>query len=203
MFWNRINFFLFERFVASGWPVGGLWVMVGYDVCMGALDKIDGVDRVLLREYGRKSPVELEQLTGVPALEVAQRLERVLGERDFLGVDARIGVLLHRLDGMVAELEGRLEGVSDRNLGSVVNAAAGAIGRQLGVLKVLREESRVDLERVERVYADELVRIVELSFERLLGRLEERYPDADSVGLREEFGVLLGVVAGEVDGGVL
>ena len=176
---------------------------VGYDVCMGALDKLDGVDRVLLREYGRRSPQELEVLTGVPALEVAQRLERVLGERDFLGVDARIGVLLHRLDGMVAELEGRLSGVSDRNLGSVVNAAAGAIGRQLGVLKVLREESRVDVERVQRVYADELVRIVELSFERLLGRLEERFPDADSGGLREEFGVLLGVVAGEVDGGVL
>ena len=43
------------------------------------------VDRFLVRNYGRKSPLELEAVTGVPALEVAQRLERVLGERDFLG----------------------------------------------------------------------------------------------------------------------
>lgn len=164
---------------------------------------MDDVDRLLLREYGRRSPAELETLTGVPALEVAQRLERVLGERDFLGEDARIGVLLHRLDVMVAEVESRLEGVSDRNLGAVVNAAAGAIGRQLKVLADLRDRSRVDLERVQSVYARELVRIVELSFERLLGRLEERFPDVGMDDLRGEFEELIGVVARDVDDGVV
>lgn len=174
-----------------------MFVASGYDVCM------DEVDRLLLREYGRKSPAELELLTGVPALEVGQRLERVLGERDFLGEDARIGVLLHRLDLMVAEIEGRLPDLSDRNIGAVVNAAAGAIGRQLRVLQDLRDRSAVDLERVQRVYADELVRIVELSFERLLGRLEERYPDIESDDLRSEFEGLIVTVAREVDDGVV
>ena len=56
---------------------------------VGGVCLVDDVDRLLLREYGRRSPAELETLTGVPALEVAQRLERVLGERDFLG--ARYG----------------------------------------------------------------------------------------------------------------
>lgn len=164
---------------------------------------MDDVDRLLLREYGRRSPQELEVLTGVPALEVAQRLERVLGERDFLGEDARIGVLLHRLDGMVAEVESRLAGVSDRNLGAVVNAAAGAIGRQLRVLADLRDRSVVDLERVQSVYARELVRIVELSFERLLGRLEERFPDVGVEDLRSEFEGLILSVAADVDSGSL
>jgi hypothetical protein len=164
---------------------------------------MDEVDRLLLREYGRRSPQDLEVLTGVPALEVAQRLERVLGERDFLGEDARIGVLLHRLDGMVAEVESRLSGVKDRDLGGVVNAAAGAIGRQLKVLADLRDRSKVDLERVQRVYADELVRIVELSFERMLGRLEERFPGVDADGLRSDFEGLILLVAREVDDGVV
>jgi hypothetical protein len=162
---------------------------------------LDFVDRVLLREYGRKSPKELEALTGVPAVEVAQRLERLLGERDFLGEDAAIRVLLHRLDLMVAEVESRLSGVSDRNVGAVVNAAAGAIGRQLRVLQDLRDRSRVDLERVQAVYAAELVRIVELSFERLLGRLEERFPEVSADELRSEFESVILAVAAEVDEG--
>lgn len=162
---------------------------------------LDSVDRVLLREYGRKSPRELELLTGVPALEVGQRLEKLLGERDFLGEDAAIRVLLHRLDSMVAEVEGRLSGVSDRNVGAVVNAAAGAIGRQLRVLQDLRDRSAVDLERVQSVYAQELVRIVELSFERLLGRLEERFDGVSADELRSEFEVVIGLVAAEVDEG--
>jgi hypothetical protein len=163
------------------------------------LERVGEVDRILIREYGRKSPVELEALTGVPALEVAQRLERLLGERNFLSEDAAIRVLLFRLDSMVAEVESRLSDVSDRNVGAVVNAAAGAIGRQLRVLQDLRDRSVVDLERVQGVYARELVRIVELSFERLLGRLEERFDGVSADELRAEFESVILLVASEVD----
>lgn len=163
------------------------------------LERVDEVDRLLIREYGRRSPRELEELTGVPALECAQRLERILGERNFLSEDAAIRVLLFRLDSMVAEVESRLPDVSDRNVGAVVNAAAGAIGRQLRVLQDLRDRSVVDLERVQGLYAAELVRIVELSFERLLGRLEERFPEVSADELRLEFESVIVQVAGEVD----
>lgn len=163
------------------------------------IERVGEVDRILIREYGRKSPAELEVLTGVPALEVAQRLERLLGERNFLSEDAAIRVLLFRLDSMVAEVESRLSDVSDRNVGAVVNAAAGAIGRQLRVLQDLRDRSVVDLERVQGVYARELVRIVELSFERLLGRLEERFDGVSADELRAEFESVILTVAGEVD----
>jgi len=90
--------------------------------------------------------------------------------------------------------------VSDRNIGAVVNAAAGAIGRQLKVLADLRDRSVVDLERVQLVYARELVRIVELSFERLLGRLEERFDGVSADELRGEFESVILQVAAEVDG---
>ena len=163
------------------------------------LERVDEVDRLLIREYGRKSPRELEVLTGVPALEVAQRLERLLGERNFLSEDAAIRVLLFRLDSMVAEVESRLVDVSDRNIGAVVNAAAGAIGRQLRVLSDLRDRSVVDLDRVQGLYARELVRIVELSFERLLGRLEERFEGVSADELRAEFESVILLVASEVD----
>lgn len=163
------------------------------------LERVDEVDRILVREYGRRSPRELEELTGVPALECAQRLERILGERNFLSEDAAIRVLLFRLDSMVAEVESRLSDVSDRNVGAVVNAAAGAIGRQLRVLQDLRDRSVVDLERVQGVYARELVRIVELSFERMVGKLSERFGDVDVDDIRKEFEETILVVAREID----
>jgi hypothetical protein len=157
------------------------------------------VDRFLVRNYGRKSPAELEVVTGVPALEVAQRLERVLGERDFLGDVGRVSVLLARLDGLVAEVEERLPGLSDRNLAPAVNAAAGALGRQLRVLEGWRDDVSRDLEVVNGVYARELVGIVERAFERLLGRLEERF-GVSGDDLRVEFEGLVLEVAGEYDG---
>ena len=110
-----------------------------------------------------------------------------------------IRVLLFRLDSMVAEVESRLVDVSDRNIGAVVNAAAGAIGRQLKVLGDLRDRSVVDLERVQGLYARELVRIVELSFERLLGRLEERFPGVDGSDIQREFEEAILLVAREFD----
>ena len=126
-------------------------------------------------------------------------MERILGERNFLSEDAAIRVLLFRLDSMVAEVESRLVDVSDRNIGAVVNAAAGAIGRQLKVLSDLRDRSVVDLERVQGLYARELVRIVELSFERLLGRLEERFPGVDGSDIQREFEETILLVAREFD----
>jgi hypothetical protein len=158
------------------------------------------VDRFLIRNYGRLSPVELSERTGLEAVVVAQRLERVLGERDFLGEEARVGVLLARLDGLVAEVEERLPGLSDRNLAPAVNAAAGAIGRVLRELRDLRERNQVDVVRVNGVYAGVLVQIVERAFERLVGRLEERF-GVDGVELRGEFLELLEVVSGEFEDG--
>ena len=80
-----------------------------------------------------------------------------------------------------------------------MNAAAGAIGRQLKVLGDLRDRSVVDLERVQGLYARELVRIVELSFERLLGRLEERFPGVDGSDIQREFEETILLVAREFD----
>jgi hypothetical protein len=126
-------------------------------------------------------------------------LERVLGERDFLGDVGRVSVLLARLDGLVAEVEERLPGLSDRNLAPAVNAAAGALGRQLRVLEGWRDDVSKDLEVVNGVYAQVLVGIVERAFERLLGRLEERF-GVSGEDLRSEFEGLVLEVAGEFDG---
>jgi hypothetical protein len=80
-----------------------------------------------------------------------------------------------------------------------VNAAAGALGRQLRVLEGLRDAGVKDLEVVNGVYARELVGIVERAFERLLGRLEERF-GVSGEDLRVEFEGVILEVAGEYDG---
>lgn len=157
------------------------------------------VDQKLITGYGNKTPTELAEETGLTPIEVAKRTAELLGERDYLAEDARISVLVNRLDSMAAEIERRLPGMSDRNVATSVNAAAGALGRTLKELRELRRESKVDLEALQNRYAQTMVSIVEASFNRMLGRLAERYPDQDPMELQAEFQGLILEVSKEYD----
>jgi hypothetical protein len=157
------------------------------------------VDQKLISGYGSKTPAELAEETGMTAIEVVKRTQEILGERDYLGEDAKVQVVIQRLDSMSAEVERRLPGMSDRNIAAAVNSSAGALGRVLAELRKLREESRVDLDALSNKYAQTMVAIVEASFNRMLGALQERYPDADPLDLQAEFQGLILEVSKEYD----
>jgi hypothetical protein len=166
---------------------------------MGKGKKELPVDQKLITGYGNKTPAELAEETGLTPIEVAKRTAELLGERDYLAEEARIAVLVNRLDSMSAEIERRLPGMSDRNIATSVNAAAGALGRTLKELREMRKESKVDLDALQSRYAQTMVSIVEASFNRLLGRLMERYPAEDPMELQGEFQALMLEVSKEYD----
>jgi hypothetical protein len=58
-------------------------------------------------------------------------------------------------------------------------------------LREIRKESKVDLDALQSRYAQTMVSIVEASFNRLLGRLMERYPAEDPMELQGEFQALM------------
>jgi hypothetical protein len=153
------------------------------------------LDQRLISMYGNKSPKEIGELVGLSPIEVAKRTEEILGERDYLREDAKVQILMNRLDSLSAEIESRVPEMSDRNLSAAVNSAAGALGRVLAELRKIRQESRTDIEAVTNRYAREMVTIVEASFNQMLGRLVERYPEESPDSLRAEFQEIILAVA--------
>lgn len=159
----------------------------------------NSIDQTLIRFYGVKSPEEIAEITGISAISIAKRTEEALGRRDYLGEAARIQLLMAKLEGMADEIQQRLPDMSDRNVSAAVNAAAGAMGRVLGQLTKIQAANRVDLDAVHSRYADEMVRIVEASYNRQLGKLAERYPDVPQEDLEAEFHELVLTVSREAD----
>jgi hypothetical protein len=166
---------------------------------MGKGKKELPVDQKLIAFYGSKTPTEIAEETGLTAIEVAKRTEQLLGERDYLSEDAKVQVVIQRLDTISAEIERRLPSMSDRNIAAAANASAGALGRVLKELRELRKESKVDMDALSARYAQTMVSIVEASFNRLLGRLMERYPAEDPMELQGEFQALMLEVSREYD----
>jgi hypothetical protein len=166
---------------------------------MGKGKKELPVDQKLIAFYGSKTPTEIAEETGLTAIEVAKRTEQLLGERDYLSEDAKVQVVIQRLDTISAEIERRLPSMSDRNIAAAANASAGALGRVLKELRELRKESKVDMDALSARYAQTMVSIVEASFNRLLGRLMERYPAEDPMELQGEFQALMLEVSKEYD----
>jgi hypothetical protein len=144
------------------------------------------IDQKLISYYGSKTPTEIEELTGIPAAEVMKRTQEILGERDYLGEDAKVQVVISRLDAISAEIERRMPSFSDRNIAAAANAAAGSLGRVLAEMRKIREESKVDLEAITNRQARELVSIVESAMQRSIGSLKARYPEIDAAALEAE-----------------
>ena len=122
---------------------------------------LSSVDRLLLK-FARRSPGELEVLTGIPAGECVERLGVLLGDGDWLSDRQEERLLLLELDGLKSRILDEL----DRVEGSGDFVAAAGVA-----LRALREiGSRLDLRR--RVVDDEIGRISEAQA-RIFGRAFE------------------------------
>jgi hypothetical protein len=157
------------------------------------------LDQRLISMYGNKTPTEIAELVGLSPIEVAKRTEEILGERDYLREDAKVQILMNRLDSLSAEIESRVPEMSDRNLSAAVNSAAGALGRVLAELRKIRTESKVDLDAVNNRAAREMVVIVEKALQRSIGSLAVRYPEIDGAELELELQGHIRDIAREYD----
>lgn len=156
-------------------------------------------DAILIRYYSLKSPQEIGDLTGIDPAEVMRRTKTLLGTRDYLGESAKIGAILFRMESLFAELEGRMEDASNRDVAAIANSAAGLGGRMLAEMRKLREEAQNDAEIALQSYSRKFVDLIERAYYTQLGKLSERYPKVDQAELKEEFQDVILEISAEMD----
>lgn len=157
------------------------------------------MDQILIRDYGRLTPEEIGEKTGIDPLEVAKRTEAALGKRDYLSEDAHMKITMLRLESMAEELESRLPNMKDKDVSAAVNSAAGALGRVLKEVREIRRDSEADAAAMEQSYGLAMTRIIERAHDRMLGALSVKYPNVDQDDLKADFQEFILEVAREYD----
>lgn len=163
---------------------------------------VSRVNRILVDGFGVRSAEELSELTGIPAGEVAKRQQEIYSSIDKLTIAEKRAKLILQLEDLVAELNDRVRSSSDRNAAALANAARGSVATVLKELERMERADRADIEAINVRRAHELRSLVEGTFFQLLGRLEERFPEADVVEVEAEFLELLSAQARRADGAV-
>lgn len=157
------------------------------------------IDQKLINMAGAYSPVEIAAETGLAPEEVAQRTLEIMNSIDYFTIEqmqARSMILLNRL---ISEAMNRLESVSDRNLGALLNSTGGNLQRSLKELQELQKRSEQNGAAMEQAYARRLLVIVDRAFDRQLGKLSAKYPDEDPRELAEDFQRTILEIAREID----
>ena len=162
-------------------------------------ENLTSLDQKLIQYAGAYSPAEIGEMTGLSAEEVAKRTMLVLNSVDYFTVQqmrARSMILLNRL---IAEAMGRLESVSDRNLGALLNSTGGNLQRTLKELADLEKQAEKNSSAMEKAYAKRLLGIVDEAFGRYLGQLSAMYPGEDPRDIAEGFQRTIMEIAREID----
>lgn len=156
------------------------------------------IDSYLVQYAGVRSPRDIGEETGLSAEEVARRTQEIL-DRVTLTNAQRRAKLIFQLDEVTAEMASRYKTARDEDLARLGNTAAGAVGRILGELRAMEKDAKEDQDELERAYARQLVRIVEASFNRYLGKLEAKFPELDRAQMEMDFQDMIVSVAAEWD----
>lgn len=157
------------------------------------------LDRRLIELYAKGRSIEqVSEDTGIPPEQVASRTELAL-RRDLFSEDARILLILRKLEEMADEIHSRVPTMSDRNISAAVNAAAGAFQRVLTELRKLRAEGQADLDTVSKRHKEAFLQIIDRATQRTIGSLSERFSDVPVEDIESEFREHILTVAREVD----
>lgn len=162
-------------------------------------ENLTSIDQKLIQMAGAYSPAEIAEQTGLSPEDVAKRTIEVLNSIDYFTIEqmqARSMILLNRL---ISEAMNRLESVSDRNLGALLNSTGGNLQRNLKELQGLQAQSQKNGAAMEQAYAKRLLVIVDRAFDRHLGKLSAKYPDEDPREIAESFQRTILEIAREID----
>lgn len=157
-------------------------------------DELERVDYTksqrMLIKHAHLSPVEIEQKTGIPAIEAAQALAELLSNRSWLSMRQEERLLLIEMNDLVVELKERLANVADdeayAKLAKVVVDALGGIGDRLDAQ---RKNVDVDIAEIERAQAHVFGRAYDSALKYIEEKLVDEHPDVtpgEIHGLRYE-----------------
>ena len=136
------------------------------------------LDELLLRN-ARKSPEQIEAVTGIPAEQAMERLAFLLRSRDWMTEKQEKRLLLIELGDLIDGVKERMEHASEQYYADTANVALRGyeqIGKRLDAQTAITEEEMAEITRVQaEVYIDTLREVVSMTIDYVA----EAYPDMD------------------------
>lgn len=145
---------------------------------MGYMSNEGAIDSLLVRFAGVKSPNEIAEMTGIAPEDVARRTAEILNSIDFLSIQQKRAKTMIVLEEIVAEVLGRIPDATDRNASGMLNSLRGTASTLLKELERMEIAEREDQQAQLGAYTRRFVEIVQRSYDRAIGELSAKYPEA-------------------------
>lgn len=159
--------------------------MAGRDVDKAKLDahKAERRERSALDELlianARKSPEKIEEITGIPAEQAAERLAHILRQRDWMSERMEERLLIIELGELIDDVKKRLENVSEQYYSDTANVALRgyeAIGKRMDTRLAITE---MEMSQITRVQAEVYIETLNRLIQKTIDYVAEVYPDMD------------------------
>lgn len=134
------------------------------------LERRPNSDRLLLR-YARKSPREIEEITGIPANEALVRLNELLDSKDHLTLRRQEILILENLNELFHESRERMTNAGDRDYAAIANAALRSATHMLAQIEKARKMNVIDVNRITQGQARVFGKVFDAGFSALLHEL--------------------------------
>ena len=136
------------------------------------------LDELLLRN-ARKSPEQIEIVTGVPAHEAMERLTFLLRSRDWMSERMSEMLLMIEMGDLIDDVKKRLANVSEQYYSDTANVALRgyeAISKRMDARRSITEE---DMAEITRVQAETYIEAIREMVSDAIDYVAEVYPDMD------------------------
>lgn len=142
----------------------------------------------MLIRNARKSPREIEEVTGIPANEALARLNELLDSRDHLTVRRQEILIMEELNELFYESRERMTNAGDRDYAAIANAALRSATHMLQRLDAARKATVIDVDKITAGQARVFGKIFDVAFAHILHELAREYdiPQARVLELHRE-----------------
>lgn len=143
----------------------------------------------MLLKHARKSPAEIEKITGIPADEVAERLMALLDNRSWRDDLMEEKLLLIDVTMLIDDIRERMSrfGVEDEGWASMARVQLQSIKTILEQMDKRRKAVDGQLALVTMMQAQLMAEAIKLAQERAILNIRLKYPDLDTEIIYAEF----------------
>lgn len=131
----------------------------------------------MLLQYARLSYDEIEEKTGIPALEAAEKIEFLLADRGHLNQRQTELLLLIELGDVISDARQRLTNASDRDYAAIANVILRGAKDLLDRITEARRGVEIDISEITEGQARTFGNAYDASTDEIFRILQRRYDD--------------------------
>lgn len=143
------------------------------------------VSNKMLIANARLSPVEIQANTGIPALEAAEKITELLGNRNWLSAFQKEQLLIMDMEDVIADAKQRLANVGDEfyaDIAAVVIRAMTGIGTRLDAQRKLVQ---FNIDEISRAQASVFGQAFDIALWHVVDKLMIENPQIDKSEVRQ------------------